>query len=94
LAFLIGAKSGTVISRIEGVRRPPTLAAIFACAIIFGKSPSELFPGLLSQIHDDVLRRVRDLYDELQGNPSKETRIKLDFLETVLARLGDNRQRQ
>jgi hypothetical protein len=47
----------------------------------------ELFPDLHSQIHDDVLRRVNELYEQLQGNPSKETHVKLDFLETALARL-------
>jgi hypothetical protein len=45
------------------------------------------FPVFFSQIHDDVLTRVRDLYEELQGNSSKTTRLKLDFLEAVLARL-------
>jgi hypothetical protein len=58
-----------------------------ACALVFGTAPLELFPDLHSQIHDDVLRRVGELYDQLQGSPAKETRIKLDFLETVLARL-------
>ena len=87
LAFLIGVRNGAVVSRIERLKRPPSLPVTFACMLVFGAAPPELFPGLISQIHDDVLRRVTELYDELQGNPSKETRIKLDFLETVLARL-------
>jgi DNA-binding XRE family transcriptional regulator len=87
LAFLVGAKSGAVVSRIEGLKRPPSLPVTLACALVFDTAPLELFPDLHAQIHDDVLRRVSELYDQLQGNPSKETRIKLDFLETVLARL-------
>ena len=87
LAFLIGVKNGAAVSRIERLKRSPSLQVTFACALIFGSAPPELFPGLISQIHDDVLRRVTELYDELQGNPSRETRIKLDFLEGVLARL-------
>jgi DNA-binding XRE family transcriptional regulator len=90
LAFLVGAKSGTVVSRIEGLKRPPSLPVTLACALVFGTAPLELFPDLHSQIHGDVLRRVSELYDQLQGNPSKETRIKLDFLETVLTRLEGN----
>jgi transcriptional regulator with XRE-family HTH domain len=86
LAFLIGAKSGTVVSRIEGVKRTPKLAAVLACALVFGVAPAELFPVLISQIHEDVRRRVNELYEELQGNPGKLTRKKLDFLEAVLAR--------
>jgi DNA-binding XRE family transcriptional regulator len=87
LAFLVGAKSGAVVSRIEGLKRPPSLPVTLACALVFGIAPLELFPDIHSQIHKDVVRRVGELYDELQGNPAKETRIKLDFLETVLTRL-------
>jgi transcriptional regulator with XRE-family HTH domain len=86
-AFLIGAKGGAAISRIEWGKRTPSFAATFACAIVLGTAPLELFPGLVSQIHDEVLRRATELYEALQGNPSKATRLKLDFLETVLARL-------
>jgi hypothetical protein len=46
-----------------------------------------LFPELFSGVRDAVRRRARELYDELQGNPSKTTRAKLDFLEEVLERL-------
>jgi transcriptional regulator with XRE-family HTH domain len=87
LAFLIGAKTGPAISRIEGGTRTPCRATAFACALVFGTTLPELFPGLFSQIHEDVLHRASELYEELQGNPSKTTRLKLDFLETVLARL-------
>jgi DNA-binding XRE family transcriptional regulator len=87
LAFLVGAKSGTVVSRIEGLKRSPSLPVTVACALVFGTALPDLFPHLHLQIRDEVLRRVSELYDELQGNPSKETRIKLDFLETVLTRL-------
>jgi len=92
LAFLLGAKSGAVVSRIEGLKRPPSLPVTLACALVFGAAPAELFPDLHSHIHDAVLRRVGELYDQLQGDPSKskKTRIKLDFLETVLARLEDH----
>ena len=91
LAFLVGAKSGTVVSRIEGLKRSPSLPVTVACALVFGTALPDLFPHLHSQIRDEVLRRVSELYDELQGNPSKETRVKLDFLETVLTRLEANR---
>jgi DNA-binding XRE family transcriptional regulator len=91
LAFLIGAKTGAVVSRAEGERRLPTLATAVALASIFDAEVRALFPGLLSQIHKAVLYRATVLYEELQGNPSKATRVKLDFLETVLARLEKDR---
>jgi DNA-binding XRE family transcriptional regulator len=89
LAFLVGAKSGAVVSRIEGLKRSPSLPVTVACALVFCTALPDLFPHLHAEIRADVLSRVSELYDDLQGNPSKETRIKLDFLETVLTRLAD-----
>jgi DNA-binding XRE family transcriptional regulator len=92
LAFLIGIKSGSVISRIEGLNKTPRLSWAVACALLFDTRAFELFPGLFSEVHEDVLLRATDLYEELQGNPSKTTRAKLDFIETVLARLEKQRR--
>jgi DNA-binding XRE family transcriptional regulator len=87
LAFLIGAKHHTVISRIEGLERSPRLAWAVACAALFGTRALELFPDFFAEVHQAVFRRARELYEELQGNPSRATRAKLDFLENVLTRL-------
>ena len=92
LAFLIGVKNGTVISRIEGLNKAPRLAWAVACAVLFDTRALKLFPGLFSQAYEDVFSRATELYEELQGNPSKTTRLKLDFLETVLARLEKKRR--
>ena len=37
-------------------------------------------------MYEFVLSQAKELYEELQGNPSRVTRAKLDFLEEVLAR--------
>jgi transcriptional regulator with XRE-family HTH domain len=87
LAFLIGAKGGTVVSRIERLKRSPSFAWICACALVFGTRALDLFPGLFLEIRESLRHRANELYEELQGNPSKTTRAKLDFLEEVLARL-------
>src|SRR5438309_2050998 len=81
LAYLIGAKTGGVISRIEGFKRFPTLAATFACELIFDIPSLELFPELFLEVHEALLRRTNELYEGIQGNPSKTTHSKLDFLE-------------
>jgi DNA-binding XRE family transcriptional regulator len=86
LAFLIGVKSNTLVSRFEELKRTPNLTVAFACEIIFGASPVELFPGLFDDAQDAVYLRANELYEELQGSSSKATRIKLDFLEDVLSR--------
>jgi transcriptional regulator with XRE-family HTH domain len=86
LAFLIGVKSNTLVSRFEELKRTPNLAVAFACAIIFDVSPVELFPGLFDDAQDAVYLRANELYEELQGSSAKATRAKLDFLEGVLSR--------
>ena len=91
LAFLVGVKSATAISRIESSKRIPSLAATFAYALIFGSGPIDLFPAYVAEIQDAVRSRVNELYEELQGDSSQGTRVKLDFLETVLARLEEKR---
>jgi transcriptional regulator with XRE-family HTH domain len=89
LAFLTGIKSGTVISRLEGMKRTPTLGVALACAVIFGVGPPELFPGIVVEVQRSILLRATTLYEELQGNASETTRVKLDFLEVLLARLEE-----
>jgi transcriptional regulator with XRE-family HTH domain len=85
LAFLIGVKSGTTISRLEQLKRLPNLSVALACLVIFDAAPFELFPGLFSDVRKAVLERANQLYEELQGDASRSTRAKLDFLETLLA---------
>ncbi|MGO8972217.1 MAG: helix-turn-helix transcriptional regulator [Steroidobacteraceae bacterium] len=86
LAFLIGAESSTTVSRLEQLKRPPNLTAAFACRVIFDTCAIDIFPGLFSEIHEAVQARATELYEELQGDPSAGTRVKLDFLESILAR--------
>jgi DNA-binding XRE family transcriptional regulator len=86
LAFLIGVKSNTLVSRFEELKRTPNLSVAFACEIIFDASQLELFPGLFDDVQDAVYLRANELYEELQGSSAKATRAKLDFLEGVLSR--------
>src|SRR6516162_7367115 len=90
LAFLIGYQTGKSISRIEASKQTPTLNAALSCAVIFNMAPTKLFPGALYDAEQVVLDRANELYEELQGDPSKVTRIKLDFLEVLIARLRSN----
>ncbi|HSE37314.1 MAG TPA: helix-turn-helix transcriptional regulator [Blastocatellia bacterium] len=91
LAFLIGIKSRTAVSRIEGSKRRPSLDAVFICMMVFNMPALELFPDLMSELHEGVLERASELYDGLQGDPSKATRLKLDFLEQLLDRVQGKR---
>jgi hypothetical protein len=91
LGFLIGAKNGGIISRVEGLKQLPNTAATLAIALIFDTAPSTLFPTFIDKIREAVHRRATDLYEELQGNPARITRAKLDFLEQILARTEPHR---
>jgi transcriptional regulator with XRE-family HTH domain len=91
LAFLIGVKSRTAVSRIEGLKRRPSLNAVFTCMMIFNMPALDLFPGLMSELHQAIRERASELYEELQGDPSKSTRLKLDFLEGLLERVEAKR---
>jgi transcriptional regulator with XRE-family HTH domain len=85
-AFLVGAKTHAAISRIESRKAYPSLAEAIACSIIFDTPTLELFPELYSKVYELVLSQTDELYQKLQGNPSRVTRAKLDFLEEVLGR--------
>ncbi len=89
LAYLLGLKDGAAISRVERSQRTPSIQIARACALVFGLRANELFPHLFAEVHEALRRRANDLYEELQGNPSKVTPFKLDFLEQLLARLDD-----
>jgi DNA-binding XRE family transcriptional regulator len=91
LAYLIGYKTGKSISRIEALKQTPTLNEALSCAVIFNTAPVKLFPGALHDAERLVLDRASKLYEDLQGDPSNATRIKLDFLEVLIARLESNR---
>jgi transcriptional regulator with XRE-family HTH domain len=88
LARLIGTKDGATISRLERLRRSPGIQAAFAIEILFGLSLREMFPGAFSKVEDGLMRRAYELHEELQGDSSPSTRIKLDLLESAMKRAG------
>jgi transcriptional regulator with XRE-family HTH domain len=85
-AFLIGTKTHVAVSRIESLKTYPSLAEAIACSIVFDTPPLELFPELYAKVYDLVIKQAEELYEKLQGNPSRVTRSKLDFLEEVRSR--------
>lgn len=87
LAYIIdGAKSRTLISRIENGTSEPSLATAFALQIVFGSQAAELFPAQFEEVKDGVVARAYELFDQLQGDSSKANTVKLDFLEEMFAR--------
>src|ERR1700722_10109929 len=86
---LLGYTGSSVASRIENGIRNPSLLDAFALEVVFGLTPLELFPALFIDAEEAVLRRAKELYEELQDVPSKAAKKKLELLEKLLKRAID-----
>ena len=86
LAFLIGTKTHAAVSRMEALKSYPYLAQAFACSHVFDIPLPELFPELDGKAYEFVLKQAEELYEKLQGDPSRVTHSKLDLLEEVRSR--------
>jgi DNA-binding XRE family transcriptional regulator len=86
LAHLLGWSRPDVISRIEKKQRQPTLRLVIACLVLFGGSASELFPDIVTRIETDVMGRVWEFYERIQGNHSRKTRSQIELLESAIDR--------
>ena len=93
LAFLLGLKSGQMISRLEFLERKPSLETLFALQAVFGALPHELYPGVHGEVEQITLRRMDALVDRLEedGNPSLAAR-KRDVLTRAIERIEQRRQ--
>lgn len=85
VAFLLGCRSGTKVSRYEHFRRLPTLQTAFAYEIIFRTSARELFAGVFEGARRTTIRRVQALHEKLDTNPPERmTAQKLAALDAAL----------
>jgi transcriptional regulator with XRE-family HTH domain len=86
LAYLLGLKTGSVVSRIERVKRQPSVMVILACQVIFGLVPIELLPGLFGEVEDAVMRRVHKLNEKYKKNPLPKHKTKQLLLQDIVRR--------
>ena len=86
LAYLLGWSSSEVISRIEMKQRDPTLKLVIGCFVLFGAPAAELFPDLSATMEAEVVARVWEFYEKIQGDPSKKTKKQIEFLEGAIER--------
>lgn len=89
--MLLGLKAGASVSRLERGLRRPSLETAYGIELILGVAQHELFPGLHAEVREQVNARTRTVYDALQGNNSRVTKLKLDLFEQVFERF-DKRQ--
>src|SRR5262245_18771659 len=86
LALLLGWDRAEIISRVQKKKRASSLRLVIACFVLFGAAAAELFPDLASGIEADVMARVWDMYERIQGNPSPKTKTQIALLEETIAR--------
>lgn len=72
LARLLGATSGTKVSRYERFARTPTLETALACEVILGVPVADLFGGMREQAEAKVLLRVEALLPRLVHDPATD----------------------
>ena len=86
LANLLGCKTAGVISQIEKKLRAPTLKIMVGCFVIFGATAADVFPDISAAVETDVMERVWELYDNIQGDSSRKTKMKIQLLESAIER--------
>jgi transcriptional regulator with XRE-family HTH domain len=94
LATLLGWHRPEIISRIEKKQRPPTLKMVIACFILFGTPAAELFPDLCSRIEAEVIARIWDYYERIQGDPSRRTKKQIEQLEDASERAKERHRKR
>jgi transcriptional regulator with XRE-family HTH domain len=84
LSYLLGAESGTKISRYESNDRVPSFDTILALVAVFGAPMEELFAGRFGKVRTKVRRRAAFLRRRLAAHPqSHATRRQLESLSKI-----------
>jgi transcriptional regulator with XRE-family HTH domain len=95
VAFLLGVQSGAKVCRHERFTLDPGLQTALAYEAIYQRPISELFPGLVEKIQNEVRARVKILEQkELRSNTSALTTRKRQSLAAIFPTGPHNRLKQ
>jgi len=84
LAWLLGCRHGSKVSRYERFARKPALETVFAYEIVFRVPARQLFAGIFAAVEHATLKRVELLVRRLQAGPSNQSvAIKLAALQAI-----------
>ena len=86
LASLMGFKSREHVSRIENGKRAPTVESALACQVIFGISPSAMFPHVYALVEEKVMRNIYRLHLALKNTTSLSGLRKRELVSLALKR--------
>jgi transcriptional regulator with XRE-family HTH domain len=81
LAFLLGNKKHSAISRYEGGGRKPDLRTALAYKLLFESQLQDLFPGVYADVAREIGERAERLSQEIrQGGYNGKATYKLKIL--------------
>jgi len=87
VAFLLGLRSGQIVSRYERLDRTPSLETALACQVLFEALPHEIYPGLYTKVERITRRRVRALMTQIgKDSDDAAAAYKRDVLMRVIER--------
>ncbi len=90
MAFLLGCNTPAQVSQYERLRRQPSGETMLRCQAIFGEPVDKLFPVLSDKVELETKKQARELRDKIgQGLGSASVKRKLDFLNDIIGRRGD-----
>ena len=90
LATLLGLRSRSHLSRIEHGKRPPKIEVAFACQVLFGVPPTEMFPHVYTRVEERVMRNIVQLHSALEQSTSLSAKRKRKLCELALKRAVEN----
>ena len=85
LADLLDVSQGRV-SRYESGEEYPTLAAVLALQVIFGRTPRSFVSDLYSTVEEGVIRRAAELEQSLAGKRDFASAKKRHLLSAMMQR--------
>jgi transcriptional regulator with XRE-family HTH domain len=95
VAYLLGVRSGSKVSRYERLTRKPTLENLFALQVVYRVVPHMLFLGIFEEIEKTVIKRASVLAIEVRSlHTGPQAKRKLAALETITRRDTEVRNKE
>lgn len=92
LAYLLGFRDGAKVSRLERMKRPPTVEDLLAYEVIFRIPVRELVAGLFDDIERKTIERIGVLARQLHiAKSDRHTERKLDALAIAVRAFREGR---
>lgn len=86
LRALIPGTGRNRVSCIERGLSSPNAREILAYQLVFGILPEELFPGLVTEVEEAVLRKAYELHETLTAQDTPKSAQLKTLLQAILAR--------